>query len=829
MLRVKNVSLELFALDISSLKWDGISVYQLKMPAQWKAFIRQFITAKEYELSYKISPLGKKLQSIFPELIWVDNQFHLDYHSSWLVSLHPIPAKFLMPLCMFWLSNLAEQAQKPLPPFILEEELCWEEVSFKSILSDKNKYSLIPSLMAHRFVQTPKLFTDQTGNTMELQFSQVFFGHHAECMSQPIERKSGFYSYVIQFRLKHRGGNPNRLLLLASIGSRRFITEPFDPQYVKGKTNSSVLVSLKDPYVQQNEAARKSYAKLSFRRKSNAAPYTGWSEGLDDLFWDVLFGRSFQSEELLTNPVQYWRGGEPEALTIHNTKIFGSHPIGSGVSRGEQNRIYELVRSELAQLTQVNPLKYVEDPFARRKARNETKLPELHSPFYCSQIILEVWGPPELLHLVQDALQDITIGEPESDSIYVLNTGGYVRLHLIHKPDYSFSESLDTDSHESGAFEERAQEIAQTLGRAKQTVLSLIDIPEKEHWKDAPHRDPKDAIREGFRRAGRITQFINPIKSPQRNRFGKVDEESGEKEYAHRAKRAIMDLLGDIGMLNMRIWDKLRHTRTVYGFDVLQVSRPDPNRRRDITTWYPLITKLCEGNIYVKGIGGEHWLPLREAILHSNKLTGIKKEASSAVKQWLQQELMQEVMNGERPILFLDANLRNFWLKDVLSNGNIGVDRNPELASWIPNDSRLNVIRVNTTGDVPSYRFFPEEAYESFYKAVFYDEDGIYYSVGDKPLVMRKNSKIRNKYNDPRRLFSQPRAVEFIPMGYSNIEERHKSAWIAHHLRELAVSYELTTVLPYPLKIMQSIHKYLLIGTFDKEKGSRDPELMEIE
>lgn len=825
--KLKDVQLELFALDTSSAQWDGVTVYRLQMPKEWKTFINQFRTGKDFELSRKISSLGVKLQSLFPEIIWVDNQFHLDIHSSWLISLQPIPVNFLIPLCYSWMSQLAEEEQKPLPAAITEEELCWEEITFASILNDRNKYNVIPAWMAYRFSQQPKLFIDQTGKTLELQFSQVFFGSYAECMSQPIERESGFYSYSVQFRLKNRGGHPDRLLLLVSIGVRRFVTEPLNPQYVKGKTKSSVLVSLAHPFLRQNGVARKAYARLSFRREGNTAPFTSWSEGLDELFWDVLFGRPFTSEELLEDPRQYWNNGELEAWIIHNNQIFGSHPIGAGVSKGEQNGLYDLIRMEFKELVQVQPLASVQDSFSRKRSRNEPKLPLLHSPSYCSRFDLEIWGPSVLFNVIQQVLR--TIGEPEPDSVYLLHTDRMVRLHLIHRSDDSFTDSLDENNHER-AFDERAQEIVHVLGTSKQAILSLIEIREKEFWKDKPEKDPKDAIREGFRRSGRITQFLNPIKTPKRNHFGKEVEGSAEKEYAYRVERAIMDLLSDSGMLNMAVWEKLSHTRTLYGFDILKVTNLDA-RRRKIHSFYPLMTKLREGDIYAKAMGSTGWLPLREAILRSKDLVGIqyrKDAAPQAVRQWLQEELMQEIMDGERPILFIEADLRNNWFNGVLTNPHITVKRNPELASWIPDDSRLNIVRVNTTDDVPSYRFYPEEVHESFYRGVFYDEGGIYYSIGDKPLAMRNVSRLRNKYDDPRVTFAQPRAVELIPMGYSDIQDRHNAVWIAHLLRELAVSFDLTTVLPYPLKIMKSIHKYLETGSVEKKKSGWDPELVEI-
>lgn len=828
--KVKNVQLELFALDTSYAQWDGIPVYQLQMPKEWKTFIQQFGTAKEFELTKKIKPLGMKLQSIFPEIIWVNNQFHLDIHSSWLISLQPIPTSFLIPLCYSWLSHLAEQEKKTLPPIILEEELVWEENRLSSILNDKNKFSVIPSWMAYRFSQQPKLFTDQTGKELELQFSQVFFGSYAECMSQPIERESGYYSYSVQFRLKNRGGHPNRLLLHVSLSVRRFITKPFNTQYVKGRINSSVLVSLAHPFMRQFGMSRKAYAQLSFCRKHNSSPYTGWTDGLDDLFWDVLFGRPFSSEELLEDPQRYWRNGDLEALVIHNNTIFGSHSIGPGASKGEHNGLYNLVRAEFADLVQVQPLSHVQDSLSRRRTRNDPKLPLLHSPSYNSNLVLEVWGPSELFHHVQKVLQKIAAEGTETDSIYLLNTDRNVHLHLIHQSDDSFSQSLDTDIHGFAAFDERAQEIANSLDATNRPILSIIEILEKEFWTKKPEQDPKDAIREGFRRSGRITQFINPIKPPKQTRFGKEVEGSAEQEYAYRVERALMDLLADSGMLNMAVWNKLSHTRTLYGFDVLKVTQLGMGYRREVSNWYPLMTKLHEGDIYAKGMGNDRWLPLREAILQCKSLTSVKynKEAPQAVKQWLQQALMQEIMNGERPILFIDADLRNSWFKGVLTNPHVGVDRNPELASWVPGDSRLNIIRVNTTEDVPRYRFYPEEFNESFYKGVFYDEDGIYYSIGEKPLAMRKVSRLRNKYDDPRVTFSQPRAIELIPMGYSDTQDRHESVWIAHHLRELAVSFDLTTVLPYPLKIMKSIHKYLETGNVEKVKSGWDPELVEM-
>lgn len=834
MARNKDLGLELFAFDLNESQWDDVFVYLLDVPAAWRDFIKQ-LSKDRYLLPRKISPLGTKIQSIFADIIWVNNSFHIDQKGPWIIATNPIDPGFLIPLSQYWFTQLAEKEKIDPPAKVNIDQLVWKKVRVSDVRDEYNRYSIIPALVANHFCQNPKILTDQTGTSLELKFTQTFTANQAECMSQPIEREQGYYSYVIRFRLKNRGGQADRPLLLVTCGIRRFVTDPVQTQFLKGKINSSILVSLAHPFLSNRGIHSPSFAKLTFRRKGNSQPYTRWNEGLDELFWDVLYGKQFSSEDVLTNPTEYWNNQEVHAMIIHNNQLFGSHPIGPGASKGEKNSLFDMVKEELNQMTSLTPLQYINDPFTKRKTKGQPALPMFHIPSYYKKIKLEIWGPQDLFQVVKDVLGEEKekkkpIAYQFSSNIFRINGDRDLLIEIVHNQNSSFTESLETEKYIDQAYDVRAQNILDQLGKTRETIISLIEIPPKSVWEknNEEESDPKDAIREGFRRSGRLTQFIHPITEPKRTKRGKIIEGAAEKERKYRVERSLLDLFSDLGFLNMEVYSKLPNDRPIYAYDVWKVESLNPTSKKTSVVYYPFLTRLHDGDLAMKGMGIEDWKPINKAILQCNLYQHLKSDNNSYKKatHWLDEQMMKEVLNNHQPLLIVDTDLRNNWLKGIISNPKIKLEINPEFAEWTPTDKRLNVIRINTTEDVPSYRYHPEVVSESFSPGIFYDEAGMYYGIGAKPLAMRGIAKIQTKYDFPDLAFQQPQAVEYMPLGFSEIEQRHQVAWLTHHLRELAVSYELTTILPYPLKIMKSVQKYL------KKKGLSqvwivEPELVE--
>ncbi|MCA0757012.1 DUF3962 domain-containing protein [Paenibacillus sp. N4] len=806
MSRSKNTRLQLYAFDTDLSKWENEMIYQLEMPSVWKAFILQFQRdeiKRDKGLAIKVKPLGIKLQSIFPHIVWINHQFYLDSAKPWIIATKPIPVDLIIAIAQGWFLQIAKNNAIQLTAEIDTSSVQWKEKSIGEALERDNRliYSLFPAVVAHRFCQTDKILNLNVNDTpIPLQFSQVYASGHAECMSRPITISSGTFSYVVRFRLKTRGGEGDRHLLLVSSGIRRFVTEPQDTRYIKGGINSTILVSLDNPFYRRGEADIRSYASLSFRRDGNEAPYTRWSTGLDQLFFDVLWGKSFQSEDILTDPENYGENQNPHVLIVHNTRLFDPLWLESGISIEEKMRFYEMVRYELQEWSSLDSLSLVSKPVRSQKKQLKVAYPPALLCSHEKDLVLEVWGPQQLFDEVIVALREkkyngLHIVHEDDSGQFKLNSPSANNL-IIKKCDrLDYVDSLEQEQHGNLAYEHRARKIAQNLKRpieSEEITLSLIEILRKDKWDKG--KDPKQAVREGFRRAGRLTQFIYSSDSEKKSKRNKSDESN----YKHRVFNAILDLLGDAGIVELKTAATLGEERPVLAYDIIQLDRGI----------YPVLTKLEYGALYVKGRGMDEWRSLQQVVFECEAFDPIPKlneQGKLEVARWFDEQLRKERLQGREIIVLVAADLRSKGLVGM-QNGKINSNYNPPLSPWIELDNGITFIRINSTDEVPAYGFEPM----SFSTGVYSDgTSGLYYGVGAKAKTQKGLAKIMTKLYNPSVAFQQPRVVEYMPLGEMEVEERNRLAWMVHSLRELCITFESTSALPYPLKMMATIKKYL--------------------
>ncbi|MFD2171021.1 pPIWI_RE module domain-containing protein [Tumebacillus lipolyticus] len=806
MSRKKDTQLQLFAFDMELSKWEGEIIYQLYIPEAWKTWVLQLrkgSQGNDYTLKKRIKPLGEKLKGIFPDLVMVDNEFYKDTKKPWLLAVRPISISTLILLVKAWFLKTASEVGIPVPDDVQSSELEWKTITISQACKEANDlyFNLLPSLVAHRFCQSEKtLQLKEEDEPLILRFSKVFATREVDCMSQPISTKRGQFSYVVRFRLKTRGGEPNRYMLLITFGVRRIITKPVNTQKLKGKIHCTLLVSIDNPYTEMSQENVRSFASLSYRRQGNQAPYTRWREGLDELFFDLLWDQPFTPEEILTNPERFGEGCNPRVMVIHNQQVFRSHLIGSGVSIGEKRQFFEILVEELAQWTPLAPIAFIPKPksvFEKNKDKGNL-LPMLVP--HAKDFILEIWGPDALYDQVINVLRDKkyklnAIVEEEDETVFRLVSRTGNRMTLMKRERQGYVDALEA-VHGKEAYTHRVNIIERTLEdvmSTEQVTLSLIEILPKENWEKMwEGADPKLAIREGFRRTGRLTQFIYPK--------GYVEDgDEGQKgsNYKHKVFNAILDLLSDAGVVEFKPLFEMGEVPPIVSFDLIHVDHGD----------FPVLTKLHQGKLFVRGDGMEEWLPLHQAILNSHMLKPAPylKKDQSWLTRWLDEQLRREKLNTEAFILLIGAHLRTKGIS-ALTNGRVSKEQNPPIASWIQEDPDIKVIRINTTDELPAYGFIPL----SLSTGVYSDgTSGIYYGVGTKGLSQRGIRKDMTKLHDPSKTFQQPRAVEYMPLGKMEESERDRLAWIVHLMREMCISFEITQTLPYPLKMMKSIEKYI--------------------
>ncbi len=803
----KNYKLQLYAFECETSLWDNQLIYKLYLPKEWKGFMNQF--GNGWKLDFKTTPLGKKLQSIFPQIIWVNNKVHQEENQKpWLIAIEPLSIEMILLLAKGWMMQVADKIGVTMPAEVDEGKVGWQEESVKAaLLQDRGlAYSVLPALVAHQFCkETKRLQLPDREEPVSLEFSLVSGNKSAECMSQLIDNR---FSYVVRVHLEYRAGELERHLLMVSAGIRRFVMEPPERKYLKGKINSTILVSMDNPFMRRTGTGGRSYSSLSFRRVGGTDPYTKWSEGFDELYFDVLWGKTFSTEEILKDPAAYAFSHSPKVWVVHSNRMFGSLWIEAGISIEEKMRFYEMVREQLALWKPLPLLDYVVNPTHKRMKKGEKKEQPVTWFGNGQDIVLEVWGSDQLYHSVARALKDKkyngkAVVSYVAEGEFRLNAPSANRIRVVQRDRQDFLDGLDYQTYGSLAEKHRVNHMERSIepvGGEGWITLALVEILPKKSW--GKGEDPKQAARQGFQLTGRLSQFIHPEDKEKRSKR-KKDAPPGSS-YIHKVFNSILDLLGDSGVVDGKGYDLVKEGRPILAFDLV----------RGEAGLYAIQSKLENGSLFIKGKGQEEWQPLRDAVLNCHKYEVLPSKAEARKKEvsrWVVDEIRAERLRGNEVVVLLEAEMRIEGLVGI-QNRNIEFGQNPPLSPWIQEDPGVTIVRVNANEDVPSYGFEPLAYATGVYSDGVTD---LYYGVGLKPKTQKGTAKAQTKYTYHNKPFQQPRLLEYMPLGDMDREDRDSLAWMTHSLRELCITYESTTAKPYPLKMMGTLKKYLKGDLFD--------------
>lgn len=811
--------MELFALEIDETLFYNETIYYMKMPESWRNFFNRERTDR-FKLAFKVEPLGKKLKSIFPEIVSVcsNNKVLLD-DQPWLVSTKPIHSAYIKHLTLGWLAHLKDYSISDLPQDVRDSELAWVSCTFGDVHNFVDNYQWVPGMAAVKFCQDPK-FLD-LGNELreELKFYHVIFNDKHECISNPIRKtnRHDSFSYVIRFALKTRGGDADRAILTVSLGTRRYLSDVQIKDgkcYMRSGHSCSVLVSVQNPYI---TSADRSFSQLKFERRPRDSSFTAWESALDELYWDVLNGESFESDSLLANPKFYSDGdGEITAYVVNNN-LFAGNSVKAGIGLPEKSGLYNLAKGFLTDYG-ARELQLIPDISLR--GMNDNRFPIVVPKE--ERLTIEIYSSPEMFDTVkkelstaQKSLDDVTILDEISDSVFRLNSDKEFIVELVHcNPDVITSElEIDRYKDNSIAQEKRINQIVKQLSKVEQpnhSVLALVEIEEKSKWREGA--DPKKAIREGLKRTGRLSQFIYPL----------TGDEKGDLS---RILNAVLDLFNDYGLFSDNV-NKINASGTLLSISVIKAG----NR------YLPAISRLDGTDLSVKLLGNDRWMALSEAALkmdESKFLDNPRREnrSSEVFKAFISTEIHSELERSSgQVIVFINATLRHGWL-GAIGNSKIQCDRVPYLNERLANEPWLRFIRINATDDVPQYRIIIDDEMNRFNKAsgVFKDPIGVYYGVGGRPSAWKGILIEATKFSSPSKLLLQQRAVEYIPLGAKNEEESDELALLADYLRRLGLTYDKHTILPYTMRVLNSLSKYITGNEDDYDYDAEFDEEVELD
>ncbi|GIO36555.1 translation initiation inhibitor [Paenibacillus antibioticophila] len=815
---MKTRMMELFDLEVQEESFYDESIHIMYMPESW----RDYLVHPEYKLKYQVKPLGQKLNSIFPEMIHVA----VDYMSlandwPWIVSTEKLSTSLIKKLTLGWLASLKKCTVSDLPAELKEVELSWHTTTFGDFYaaSDKktvDKYQWLPGLAAIKFCAEPRQVDLGHGIVREFQFFHTVFNHKHECITSPYQKSARHdpFSYVLKISLENRGGDANKLLLSVSVGIRRYLKEAKIKTeqsgrvcYLKDNPACSVLVSVRNPdYIQD----AMSFSQLQFERyvDSGKGTFSRWKTHLDNLYWDVLYGESFEPDLFMSAPASYLEGkGDITAWVVnHNSFRNVNSWVKPGLGVSEKRGLFSSFKETLAKY-ELEPLPHIIELSGPKM--NDQRFPiisekdrairiEVYSSEEMFAAMKQLYTTPQKsIDMVGKKEEGTVIFRPISEQTYRLDSNKEVVVEFVHCNPDGIVQELEIGSCTADvAYHSLVAQIKSRLAqqRVDPTVkkLALIEINGKEDWSNGA--DPKFAIRDAMKQSGRLTQFIEPLGT------------EGLKADKPRIINALLDLLNDAGFLSFNV-TKLEETRPILSFNLLKADHG----------FLPVASKMNRAEVMIKMLGVDQWVPVEEAPFYLEDVKLLKQQpnkfnnSSAVFGSFLTQVIEDELDRHKHEIIvMIHAKLRKGWLP-AIQNGRIQYDVVPFLNERLMSESRVKFIRINTMQDVPQYRIFYTENEERPTKSsgVFKDPLGIYYGVGGRPVTMRGAFVRDIKYLQPSKLMLQQRAVECIPLGPLDEVERDDLANLVDQLRRVGLTYDKHTVDPYPMRVMRILSKYL--------------------
>lgn len=790
--------LELYLFEIDQEQFHNEIVYYMYWPKEWRSFIES-IKNGQFKYPLKSTSLGEKLRGIFPEIISIhSSQDVISGNKPWIVAKHPIDIKHLRLISLRWFAHQLKGTINELDENIQNGELKWNDGTVKELAQKMDKYQWLPSLYTHQFCQTKHHLIVDGQIDHWLTFHPVVFNDENECMSELLKDKDrhDYFSYVLRFKLITRGIE-NKPLLSVRAGIRRFFQKPVlkgKPLFQSWKRSASVLVSVQHPFLNVGNPIH-SFAQLKVKSTRDQGEFSKWAKEHDNLFADVLLGETFQSDDLFTDPLSYMKGkGDVTAFIVYNDNVFKNNyapNVLKGVGLPEKNALMNIVKRFF---TMLQPLKRLPEVPKPKPGLPNKRLP-LIAPREINHVILEVWGSEELFEKVKTVLltkkiDDQTIAISEfSGNRFILNTVENEVILEVRRLDPSrFTCELEFEKYKEKASFRRIKEIEKELDPAEELevpVIALIEIDEE--WKQGT--DPKQAVRIGFRSTGRITQFIYPLNN---------EEDAND----NRVLNSIIDLLADTGFLRYN-WLKFKPMGVILSLSLLKI---------DNNKFIPVLSKIENQLLTFKPFGNDKWYSQHEALLSINRAIPIKSndESKGALKRFLVNEIMDTLKTTDQDVyLLLNASLRNKWMVQM-KNGNLHKETILSFDERLENEKRLKVIRINTTSDVPQYRIIKNGNEEDVNKnqGLFRDALGIYYSVGERPDTFPRVANAATKFKLPRKQLLQQQAVEIIPLGVADENERDLMAYMVHSLRKMNITYKQHVQQPFPIHRTKSLLKY---------------------
>lgn len=506
-------------------------LFYTALPREWKDKLCELYSAcnKNYDPKFPIglNPLKRNLESWLGGVVAMTKVYKESDDSKWLISLcNPdvsriceilktwIAAEFITDKTTAEVKELARLLIDEIEPDVLSKGIT---SSITRLFNDDGTAASDFSYDAFSLIAQNQLI----GKDIKL-FNETLHlcSANGEVISSPLFYKNGgnktmAYSFV--FRLSVQTTPPDRrCMLYIHTSIRRFIYE----------TKGEKL------YLPDNINALIRTTPNSFR----VVPISG-DYKRNAIFWNERALRFYnlfelnnlpEAESVLRSPTEYY--GEkgnvqilcPQALA---TKCASDFIIGSGVSMKDKHELFRELSALLSRYAEPSAQPEILPALNHYSCSASDQCSHRRRLFECTECTnfhFEIYahsGSEKLVEHLKNMIQEY-FGTDK-------NSSEDVSIDIRTAALGSLGNALNGE--ETEFIRQRIAETAQELGKAEKITAAFVVLPGKERYKEK--RDPKNAIRAGFAKTGRLTQFITP----------------DNMNVKYRAKSAFMDMLRQLG------------------------------------------------------------------------------------------------------------------------------------------------------------------------------------------------------------------------------------------------------------------------------------------
>ncbi|MGE6598858.1 RNaseH domain-containing protein [Bacillus proteolyticus] len=745
------------------------SVSFIYFPIEWLDIVE--IHYKTFLLTSKLKRLNERLYDMFSDILFIQhNPYVLNENTPWIISKEPIRQEQLDYIFQSWYKVIHDWKPNQLlepPKYEWHNEL----ISNLPVLHDNETYSKwIPALISHVFCEQPVKMNDKIEE--EIYFSPLRSQNICESMSEPIkdEKTQDFFAYVYRFECITRAGG-NIPLLNVSVGIRRFYQEynhPDIPLLLRRK-RGMILISTSE-FTLNNKKLR--FVKLKVQQATNGIKWIKLFRNLKD---DFHIGGEVELDHILQYPKDYIMGTNKTVLLPYNERIYKVQgtKIKSGIKVKDREYLFKEFQRKFSYFTLLPKCKKV-------VTNNENELFPLIAPKGLETLTLEVWSDNILMEIEQALIESEIVLAKIGEASYVLNADSPVLLKVVR---FNIEKVLQNpykmqycQKYKTNLVDDVMKAVYATAGERNDATLALIAM---ENCDGREKIDPKQIVREGFARTKRISAFINLF--------------IGQSVSRETIVNSILSLLEQKGFLK-RSWNKIHLPCTYVNLSIERISKFD---------FLPIFSKIQGREISYKLYGNTEWQTIDCVLLNINEHNAFlpqpskRNDMGALFKQFVSETLMGILQHAkertEQVYFIVDADLRKYWIKE-LQNEKIDIDILPEIVPAMQKIPNINVIRINSAFDVPSYDVIEHDNVTDG-TGLYADQKGMYYSTGEYTLNC---SEILQRY-----------ILEILPLGVKSVERDYIVKMIHYMCCNSSMLLEKNLHMTYSMHMVKVIKSYI--------------------